>query len=230
MSRMTNSGFVGFLSIFALLIAPPLWGDDAEIRVNKGSGPALNTDFEVGTGDVLYSEYERSEYEFAKLKSDIRVSQSGKFLPKGLVLAAQPKVISQRKEYCRGFETALYCLEDSDKDGSFDKVRIGGGGRALPNVSGGYVLEYEPVDDLPGWRKDLLYQGASGGVARFSFHEYGTDWTTPKVTKELSYDLSPEGSTEIVYQGAKIQIESATSNSVRYKVLQGFRPPGPERR
>ncbi len=222
---MTKAWLGTLFSILALLIAPPLWGD-SETRVNKGSGPALNIETEAGTGDVLYSEYERSEYEFAKLKSDIRVSQSGKVLPKGLVLAATPKIVSGRKEYCRGFETALYCLEDTDLNGSFDRVRIGGGGRALPNVSGGYVLEYEPVDDQPGWRKDLLYQGASGGVARFTFREYGSDWTTPKVTQELSYDLSPEGSTEVVYQGARIQVDSATSNGVRYKVLAGFRASG----
>lgn len=224
---MTKAWLGGLFTILVVLSAPPLRGGDSETRVNKGGGPALNTETEAGTGDVLYSEYERTEYEFAKLKSDIRVSQSGKVLPKGLVLAASPKIVSGRKEYCRGFETALYCLEDTDLNGSFDKVRIGGGGRALPNVSGGYVLEYEPVDDQPGWRKDLLYQGASGGIARFTFREFGTDWTTPKVTQELSYDLSSEGSTEVVYQGAKIQIDRADSNAVRYKVLQGFRASGP---
>ena len=174
---------------------------------------------------MVFSEFERSEVEFAKLKSDIRVSQSGKVLPKGLVLEATLQLVGGRKEYCRGYDTALYCLQDSDNNGSFDKVKIGGGGRPLPNVSGGYVLEYQPVEDLPGWRKDLLYQGAAAGVARFTFREYGSDWTTPKFTQELAYDLSPEGSTEIVYQGARIQILSATSNSVRYKVLTSFRPP-----
>ncbi len=211
-----------FFTICAFLIASPLLGDSAT-RVNKGSRPTLGTESEAGTGDLVLSEFERSESEFAKLKSDIRVSQSGKVLPKGLVLAATLRLASGRKEYCRGFDTALYCLEDSDDNGSFDKVQIGGGGRPLANISGGYLLEYEPVDDLPAWRKDLLYQGAAAGVARFTFREYGSDWTTPKVTQELTYDLSPEGSTEIVYQGARIQILSATSNGVRYKVVAGFR-------
>jgi len=223
---MTKAWSGALLTVFGLLIAFPLWGDSAT-RVNKGSHPALNTETEVGTGDVLFTEFERSEVEFARLKSDIRVSQSGKTLPKGLILEASIRLTNGRKEYCKGHDAAFYCLQDTDNDGSFDNVQIAAGGRPLANVSGGYVLEYQPIDDLPGWRKELLYQGAAGGIARFTFREYGSDWTTPKVTQDLSYDLSPEGSTEVVYQGARIQIESATNNAVRYTVLKGFNASGP---
>lgn len=162
----------------------------------------------------------------SKLKNDMRVSHSGKVLPKGLMLEASIEVGSGIKEYCAGYDTALYCLQDRDKNGSFDKVQIVGGGRPLESVSGGYNLEHQPVDDLSAWRKEILYQGASAGVARFTFREYGSDWTTPKVSQDLAYDLSPDGSTEIVYQGARIQILRANSNGVRYKVLSGFRSAG----
>jgi hypothetical protein len=213
------------LALWALFAAPSVSGDSAT-RVNKGVSPALETENEAGTGDVVFSEFERSEVEFAKLKSDVRVSHSGKVLPKGLMLEASIEVGSGIKEYCKGYDTALYCLQDRDKNGSFDKVQIVGGGRPLESVSGGYILEYQPVDDLPAWRKELLYQGASAGVARFTFREYGSDWTAPKVSQDLAYDLSPDGSTEIVYQGARIQILSANSNGIRYKVLSSFRSAG----
>lgn len=212
---------MSILAICALLIASSV-SEDSVTRVNKGSSPALEAESEAGTGDVVFSEFERSEVEFARLKSDIRVSQSGQILPKGLILEASIESGSGRKEYCAGHETAFYCLQDRENNGSFDKVQIVGGGRPLKNVSGGYILEYQPVDDLPAWRKELVYQGASAGVARFSFREYGSDWATPKLSQDLAYDLASEGGTEIVYQGAKIQVLSATSNGVRYKVLSGF--------
>lgn len=222
---MLRNRAMSILAICALLVASSVSGDSVT-RVNKGGSPALETESEVGTGDVVFSEFERSEVEFAKLKSDIRVSQSGKILPKGLILEASIETGSGQKEYCKGHDTAFYCLQDRDNNGSFDKVQIVGGGRPLESVSGGYILEYQPVDDLPAWRKELLYQGASAGVARFTFREYGSDWTTPKASQDLAYDLSLDGSTEIVYQGARIQILSASSNSVRYKVLSGFRSAG----
>lgn len=222
---MLRNRTVLMLAIWALLAAPFVSGDSAT-RVNKGISPALDTESEAGTGDVVFSEFERSEVEFAKLKSDMRVSHSGKVLPKGLMLEASIEVGSGMKEYCKGYDTALYCLQDRDKNGSFDRVQIVGGGRPLESVSGGYILEYQPVNDLPAWRKELLYQGASAGVARFTFREYGSDWTTPKVSQDLAYDLSSGGITEIVYQGARIQILSANSNGIRYKVISNFRSAG----
>lgn len=226
---MLGNRVIFILAIWALLAASSVLGDSVT-RVNKGGSPALDTESEAGTGDVVFSEFERSEVEFAKLKSDMRVSHSGKILPKGLILEASMEIGSGRKEYCKGYDTALYCLQDRDTNGSFDKVQIVGGGRPLESVSGGYDLEYQPVEDLPAWRKELLYQGASVGVARFTFREYGGDWTTPKISQDLAYDLSSDGSTEIVYQGARIQILSATSNGVRYKVLSSFRSAGQDGR
>ena len=220
---MLRNRAMSILAICALLVASSVSGDSVT-RVNKGGSPALETESEVGTGDVVFSEFERSEVEFAKLKSDIRVSQSGKILPKGLILEASIETGSGQKEYCKGHDTAFYCLQDRDNNGSFDKVQIVGGGRPLESVSGGYILEYQPVDDLPAWRKELLYQGASAGVARFTFREYGSDWTTPKASQDLAYDLSLDGSTEIVYQGAGSRSSALAAIAYDTRFFQAFAP------
>jgi hypothetical protein len=69
-----------FVALVMLLAAGA--SGDSVTRVNKGNNPPLESESEVGTGDVLFAQFERSEVELARLKSDVRVSQSGKALPK----------------------------------------------------------------------------------------------------------------------------------------------------
>lgn len=53
------------LAVWAPLAVSFVLGDSAA-RMNKGVNPALETESEAGTGDVVFSEFERSEVEFAK--------------------------------------------------------------------------------------------------------------------------------------------------------------------
>jgi hypothetical protein len=200
-----------------------LSADEATTRVNKGASPALGIEAEVGTGDVVYAEWERSELEYARLRSPVKVSDTGMTLPKGLLLESSIAV-GGRKDFCVGYESALYCFQDTDDDHIFERVKIVGGARPLPRISGPYTLESQARGDLPGWRKEIVYQGASAGVMRFTFREFGSDWTTPRESREVTYDLAPGGSSEVVYQGAKLEVRSATSNSLRFKLVAGFRP------
>jgi hypothetical protein len=194
-------------------------------RFNEGSEPAVGVEAEIGTGDVFLASWSRTEVEFARLKSAVKVSDTGMTLPKGMLLEAADDSTPQRPTFCAWQETAHYCLFDTDADRIFDKATISLGARPLPRISGSYVLEYQPAEGSPGWRKELLYQGASEGVARFTFREYGEDWTAPRSSESLSYDLAKEGPSEIVYQGARVQLLGATSNALRYKVIAAFRSP-----
>lgn len=218
-----------FAPIAVLLLSIPAASQSEEsdtvTRAVRRAEPPLGVETEVTTGDVMLVQFERSEIEFAKLKHDVRVSKSGMVLPKGLLLEASIEVGTGRKEYCKGYEAAFYCLQDRNNDGSFEKAQILGGGRPAPNFSARYELEYKPAAELSGWRKELLYQGAAAGVLRITFREFGNDWSIPKTSQDLTYDLVAGDSTEVVYQGARLQILSAASNGARYKVVSGFRDP-----
>jgi hypothetical protein len=190
---------------------------------NKGAEPAVGAEAEVGTGDVVLAAFERQEVELARLKNAVKVSDSGKTLPKGLLLEASGEVGSSRILYCSWHDAARYCLIDADGDRIFEKVTTTLGGRPLPRISGPYSLEYRAADDGLAWRKEIVYQGASGGVLRFTFRVYGGDWSNPTESRDVSYDLAPDGQSEVVYQGAKLKVLSADSNRVRYRVEAGFR-------
>jgi hypothetical protein len=204
------------------LLLPSAGGAESVTRTHRETRPAVGAEAEVATGDVLLVAFEREEIEFARLTSDVKVAQSGKVLPKGLVLEASLEVGSGRKEYCKGVDTALYCLQDRDNDGLFDKVQILGGARPLPRISGHYALEYQPGEDRSGWRRELVYQGAAAGVVRLTYNEFGADWSQPRMSQDLAYDVPPSGAIEVVYKGAKLQFLEATSNSARYRVVSAF--------
>lgn len=215
------------IKVLALILVATSAQLDAEpvIRVNRGVSPAVGTEATVGTGDVLFTEFERQEVEWARLRSDTRVAQTGLMMPKGTLLEGEFEGSGGKKEYCKGFETALYCMKDRDGDGSFDKLQILGGGRPPEHFSARYELIYQPTDEH-GWRKELVYQGVTSGILRLTYREYTNDWTTPTVSQDLSYDISPTGPTEVIYQGTRLVFSSATSNSASYTVTSGFRKSG----
>ncbi|HVS03311.1 MAG TPA: hypothetical protein VMT16_11125, partial [Thermoanaerobaculia bacterium] len=76
-------------------------------RLNQRVAPEVDTESEVATGDPLLVAFEREEVEFARLKADTRISQSGLSMPKDTLLEADYEIGSGRKEYCKGFKTAL---------------------------------------------------------------------------------------------------------------------------
>lgn len=213
------------LSLLIMAAAGPL-GAESVTRVNSGSVPPLGAKSTAGTGDVLLSEFERHEVEWARLRADTRVSQSGLTMPKGTLLEGEFETSGGQKEYCKGFEAALYCMKDRDGDGSFDKLQILGGGKPPEHFSARYELVYQADPEQPAWRKELIYQGASSGFPRLTYREFASDWNTPTVSQDLSYDISPSGPTEIVYQGASIVFSGATSNGAEYTVNSGFRRSG----
>lgn len=207
----------------AICVLLLLGSEGASARTNRGHSPEPGAEVEIGTGDVVVSAFEREEVGRARLKSAVKVSDSGKTLPKGMLLEEADDSTPKRPAFCAWDDAAHYCLFDTDADSIFDKATISLGARPLPRISGAYAMEYEAVPGERGWKKELIYQGSSGGVARFSFREYGSDWTTPRASQELTYDLAATGPTEVVYQGAKLNILSADSNRARFKVEAGFR-------
>lgn len=71
---------------------------------------------------------------------------------------------------------------------------------------------------------EILYQGVGGGVLRLAYREYtGDELARPAFAQEVTYDLTPEGPTEILFKGARISILSAGNTELRYRVESPFK-------
>ncbi|MDR7232796.1 hypothetical protein J2X45_003906 [Caulobacter sp. BE264] len=100
------------------------------------------------------------------------------------------------------------------------------GMRATGAVEGASVVEAGALDLGPdGYRVQLLYTGASGGVVTLSYREFMRDLSRPAFTQALTYDLS--SGDEIGFRGARIKVTSATNVSMTYTVLKPLDAPTP---
>lgn len=83
------------------------------------------------------------------------------------------------------------------------------------------------VEEIPlrgGFKNELLYQGFDRGVVRVSYREYSDDLARPAYQQDLSYTLEAGGApTPISFRNARLEVFSAGNNSIRYRVLSGFR-------
>jgi len=209
------------VALALLLSAVPCFSEDVVTRFVRHKEPDLGVPAKAAPGDQIYVEYEQTETMWAKLKSDARVSESGMILPKGLLLECDIAHGSGQTDCCKGYEAALYCLQDRDHNGRFDKVKILGGGRPFEYVSAPYEIVYQPKDDLPRWRKSVVYQGVAGGVLHLTYEEISNG--APKSTRELTFDVAKDGPTDVVYQGLHLVFSTVDSAHVEYSVTAPFR-------
>jgi hypothetical protein len=211
----------GILVIFGLTLSTAFAASSAS-RVSRHAEPAVGSEATVATGEPLLSVYEQTEVEFARLKSDALVSQSGMILPKNMLLECDIEQGSGLTECCKGYKAALYCLKDLDHDGKFDKVQIVGGGRPVEHRYVPYETVLQPDTDQPRWKRELVYQGAAAGVLYLTYRQFSADWSRPDVSQDLAYDIAPSGSTDVTYKGAHIIFTSIDGNSAHYKLAAGF--------
>jgi hypothetical protein len=119
------------------------------------------------------------------------------------------------------------CLQDSKGAGRFDRVVLRGYRKPDRIASAKYEVVEEEYSSYTATSKalrgELLYQGAGGGILRFSYREYVDDLARPAFQQEATFDLNREGITELRFKGAEIQVFEATNNGIRYKVLSGFK-------
>lgn len=198
--------------------------DDVVARFTHESKPQVGSVATAGPGEVLYLEYEQNETRFAKLKNDARVSQSGMTLPKGLMLECDIAHGSGSVDCCKGYETALYCLQDRDHDGKFDRVKIVAGGKPLEHLFTPYETIWQTSESAPHWRKSLTYQGSAGGILRATFQGDGSG--SGSQTHDLSFDLAKEGATDVFYEGMHLMITKVDASRIEYTVISGFSPTG----
>lgn len=82
-----------------------------------------------------------------------------------------------------------------------------------------------------GQTKELLYSGVSNGQLRLTYREFEAqasgqsntaNFARPAFSQDVQYDYSG-GTTEINFQSVQIEVQSADSRQISYKVMNGFR-------
>ena len=118
------------------------------------------------------------------------------------------------------------CYADKDADGDLDKP--GRDPESSEKVDVPYTTRRIHIDMLSdGFRTDLVYQGAGGGVLRLAYREFIDDMARPAFTQDLTYDLPPDGSaTTIAFQTLDIELIEANNMGLSYVVHPLREEPG----
>ncbi|MFP5286421.1 MAG: hypothetical protein ACLGI9_11840, partial [Thermoanaerobaculia bacterium] len=142
--------------------------DDEQVqRRHKTTTPAPGEVRTVSVGEVAFAEFDRTEYLWAELRSDIVAPGQGVILKKGDLLWGA-KAEGSRREFCDVDLPGQFCFTDEDGNGTFDKARVVSGSR-IPSISARYQEVWKPGERQEGdHRRELVYLGAGGGILRFS--------------------------------------------------------------
>lgn len=190
-------------------------------RVRAGISSQPGEQRTVSVGDIALEEFSVREYAWAILSADTLASSShNRVLKKGHRLwgLGEGEVPS---EFCTHFEHSRYCFRDRDADGRFDEVSILGGGRPRSGLRARYqVVWLEASGDETGFRRELVFLGAGGGLLKFAFRERSGEAVT--LSSEVTFDRSPGGPTIIAVRGARLEVLEAGNEGIRYRVLSGF--------
>ena len=71
------------------------------------------------------------------------------------------------------------------------------------------------------FEQQLIYTGAEGKILKFSYREFADGTARPAFTVDATYDLSKDNI--IRFKGAVLEILNYDNQSIKYKVLSGFK-------
>ena len=71
------------------------------------------------------------------------------------------------------------------------------------------------------FEQQLIYTGAEGKILKFTYREFVDGTARPAFTVDATYDLSKD--TTIRFKGAVLEIINYNNQSIKYKVLSGFK-------
>lgn len=168
----------------------------------------------VRHGEALYTKYNYRA--IAKATTEERFSLG----PGTLIFEGSELYLMADGEWCQSGSHGR-CFADEDRDGALDKP-----GRDLDSgkkVDIPYSTEILHIDvPSDGFRTELVYQGAGGGVLRLAYREFVDDMARPAFTQDLTYDLPADGSaTTIAFQGLDVEVIEANNMGLRYVVQPG---------
>lgn len=84
----------------------------------------------------------------------------------------------------------------------------------------GYTVTKRPELNENNFQQTLLYNGRVGDRVKIGYREFSGSLARPAFANEVEYDLS--SSSEITYRGARLRIDSADNQSIKYVVLTNF--------
>ena len=208
------------LAAALLLASNPLFAqaDDEQVqRRHKATTPPPGEIRTVSVGEVAFAQFDRTEYLWAELRSDIVAPGQGVILKKGDLLWGA-KAEGSRREFCDVDLPGQFCFTDEDGNGTFDKARVVSGSR-IPSISARYQEVWKPGEPQEGdHRWELVYLGAGGGVLRFSAREYVDDPDRPATQNEVIYDLKAGEPTSLTFRGVELEVLEAGNNGMKLRV------------
>lgn len=205
-----------------------------------GSEAALNEEVSAGPGERVYTEYDYPVQEAARILDDTKYGKRIAF-SKGQVLYGffNDKVAGERW-YCTTQEVRSWvtgpidvalCLSGPTHTMQFTRIKPIGVGAIAKSAKP--VVAYEPLTvSVPAeyaatwegnfYRKEIVYQGARGGMLRLLYREYVNDLAREAFSQEIVLDLAVDGPTIAVVKSARLEVISAGNEGVTYRILEGF--------
>ncbi len=225
-------------AVSATTACAPAWipGPVADRQQRVGSRPDLNRSATAEVGDNLYTEFKVVTKQTATLTEDANGSlELGHriALPAGKAGELQKHSQYGWKMMCFQYVTvsgvggpAHTCLVDVEGDGTFDKSMFTNRDKYFDldkKAAYSCASDSSSQDITDGFKREALYQGVSKGSVKVSFREFINSMARPAFTQDISYDLEPDGTTLIAFQGLRIRVLRASSSGIEYIVEKPFR-------
>lgn len=227
--KITSSGTL--LVVMALLLsACTVPNYNYAPQAHNISEPPLNTTVTVSVGDIMLRQGSYAEQDAIKLNNVIKIGLGSYTLHPG-----------------------YYTKKGSSKDGSFylPSGSTGSGDIKKGILSDPYQSLFVKNDKtticvvtifnvraceknteitftkIPSYTENsfqqtLLYLGRVGSKINIGYREFSNDTARPAFNNDVEYDLSE--SDIIAYKGAKLKINEATNQNIKYTVINNFNP------
>ena len=84
-----------------------------------------------------------------------------------------------------------------------------------------YIKKGYTDNSSDNFEQNLVYTGRDGNILKFSYREFYNDMARASYTMDATYDISKEKI--IRFKGASFEIIKANNQSIKYKILTGFK-------
>ena len=107
-------------------------------------------------------------------------------------------------------------LEDEDGNVYYNSTTT-----STPLLKDEYVKKtLVDIDDYY-FEQQLIYTGLEGNILKFTYREFADGTARPAFSIDATYDMSKEN--VIRFKGAVIEILSYNNQSIKYKIISGFK-------
>lgn len=191
--------------------------------------PELNVEATSYIGDSLLKEGTSSASEAIILKKDYGTMGVTAYFPKGTYkfIGVATKYINTKKRKVKVYQSGAVMpgvlgtvypqlLENEDAEVYYNSTTV-----ATPLLKDEYVKKtVVDVDDYY-FEQQLIYTGLEGKILKFTYREFVDGTARPAFSIDATYDMSKEN--VIRFKGAIIEILSYNNQSIKYKIISGFK-------